>query len=166
MSKSDEVSQTSSSAGTSKYVDGINEERFDLFLQDLRSGKYEQGKASLHTITNYNDGTKSEKLCCLGVACLRPAAEGVIDVKYPSDGYEVVRYDGYNSVDLPDKVADYLGIPEVNRVDSSEGSCNIAFLRMGWNTWSRGNLTAIGFNDTLGKNFAEIADAFEKEFLK
>lgn len=118
------------------------------------------------------DGTKVETFCCLGIACIRPAAEGVITVRRPDDDaeydYTNVRYDGWNTVDLPIAVADYLGIPQANRVDESNNSCNVAFLRMGWKTGagSASRMTAIGFNDSLGKSFNEIADAFEKEFLK
>ena len=154
----------------SKYVDGINEERFDMFLADLRSGDYQQGRGALHTIEVFLDGRVSEKLCCLGVACLRPAAEGVIDVTKPShddESYGNVRYDQWNTVDLPTKVADYLGIPQANRVDEGNNSCNVAFLRMGWNPGTGNRVfTAIGLNDTLNKNFNEIADAFEAEFTR
>lgn len=155
----------------SKYVDGINEERFNLFLSDLRSGEYTQGKGALHTIERLDNGTVVEKQCCLGIACLRPAAEGVIEVKKPfgdDDSFLNVKYDGYNTVDLPLKVADYLGIPEVNRIDLGGSSCNIAFFKEGYTRDDGGSAfkTAIGFNDTLSKDFNEIADAFEKEFTK
>lgn len=157
----------------SKYVDSINEERFDLFLKDLRSGVYLQGSGALHTIEPMADGSDQERLCCLGVACIRPAAEGVIDMKRPDMSeldYEIynVKYDGYNTVDLPLAVADYLGIPEDNRIDNGGGSCNVAFFKSGYvfEDGSTHNFTAIGFNDTFHKSFAEIADAFEKEFTR
>jgi hypothetical protein len=157
----------------SKYVDSINEERFDLFLKDLRSGVYLQGSGSLHTIEPKSGGSEVERLCCLGVACIRPAAEGVIDMQRPDMSeldYEIynVKYDGYNTVDLPLAVADYLGIPEDNRIDNAGGSCNVAFFRAGYDVENVNthNFTAIGFNDSLHKSFVEIADAFEKEFTK
>jgi hypothetical protein len=154
----------------SKYVDGINEERFDNFLSDLRSGNYKQGKNALHVIERFEDGSVVELQCCLGIACLRPAAEGVITVGegLGNGSYRNVKYDGYNTVDLPIKVAEYLGIPEVNRIDDGEGSCNVAFFKAGYvkGDSSTYSFTAIGFNDNLDKSFEEIADAFEKEFTR
>lgn len=139
----------------SKYVDGINEEAFDLFLKDLRSGVYKQGRSTLEF-----DG----KFCCLGVACVRPAAEGVVERRVTlTDSV----YYGDTSVDLPQAVADYLGIPMVNRL-SNDGSTDVAFFKMGFNNEREEDRrwTAIGLNDRLGKTFSEIADAFENEFLK
>lgn len=152
---------------SNKYVDGINEERFELFLKDLRSGDYHQGRSALHYRDINLDGKVVDKFCCLGVACVRPAFDGAITVKYPEGDYATVRYDGYNTVDLPLKVADYLGIPQANRVSVSDGSCDVAFLRMGYDESpdNRG-FTAIGLNDLKGKNFEEIADAFEQEFIR
>lgn len=137
----------------SKYVDGINEEAFDLFLKDLRSGQYEQTRSALEI-----DG----KFCCLGVACIRPAAMGVVErhVRYTESIYY-----GETSVDLPSVVADYLGIPQINRL-SHDDSTDIAFFKMGYDGEREDGRkwTAIGLNDTLGKTFSEIADAFENEF--
>lgn len=139
-----------------KYVDSINEERFDAFLSDLRSGEYNQG----------NDRLESNgKFCCLGVACIRPAAEGVVERNKNEWGSV---YYGETSVDLPEEVADYLGIPKTHRVDPAGSSGNVAFFKQGYDSETRSGMvqTAIGWNDELGKSFAEIADAFEQEFLK
>lgn len=139
-----------------KYVDSINEQRFDAFLSDLRSGEYEQGSERLES---------KGKFCCLGVACIRPAAEGVV-TRSVNDWGSV--YYGETSVDLPEEVADYLGIPKTHRVDLAGSSGNIAFFKQGYSRETRSDLsqTAIGWNDDLNKTFAEIADAFEQEFLK
>lgn len=139
-----------------KYVAGINEERFDAFLGDLRSGKYEQGPNRLES---------KGRFCCLGVACIRPADEGA--VTRGEDEWGSVYY-GATSVDLPVEVADYLGIPHTHRIDPAGNSCNIAFWKQGYDSEVRSGMvqTAIGWNDELGKSFAEIADAFEQEFTK
>lgn len=152
----------------SKYIDGINEERFDAFLSDLRSGNYKQGQSALHTVDKYEDGVV-EHFCCLGVACIRPAAEGVITVSHPESNGYMVKYDGYNATDLPNKVADYLGIPHENRITHSETSGDVAFFKMGYETEEDGlsnGFSAIGLNDRHHKTFHEIADAFEKEFTR
>jgi len=152
----------------SKYVEGINEERFDAFLADLRSGKLLQGTGSLHTIDR-NEEAPIEKFCCLGVACIRPAAEGIVKKNDdPGFGFSYVKYDGQNTTDLPTVVADYLGIPQKNRVDAHGGSSDVAFFKMGYDieTHAGRMFTAVGLNDRLGKTFNQIADAFEQEFLK
>jgi hypothetical protein len=146
----------------SKYVDGINEERFDLFLKDLRSGEFEQGQDLLE-----NNG----KFCCLGVACVRPTAEGVI--RRESTSGNSFRYGNeYKSGGaLPTEVADYLGIPERNRTNS-EFSTDVILFKQDRRHCQCGDdecdepMTAIRMNDSLGKSFAEIADAFELEFRK
>lgn len=155
MSKSDGVSQSTNSVGVSKYIDGINEEAFDLFLKDLRSGDFKQGRSTLEF---------EGKFCCLGVACIRPAAMGVVERKVR---YTDSVYYGDTSVDLPREVADYLGIPQINRL-SHDDSTDIAFFKMGYSSEREEDRkwTAIGLNDTLGKTFNDIADAFENEFLK
>lgn len=142
----------------SKYVDGINEERMDAFLSDLRSGDFEQGRSQLES--------PSGKMCCLGVACVRPAAEGV--VKRTVSDYGSVYY-GDTSVDMPYEVAEYLGIPCENRsAGNLEEGSDIYFLRSGFvpHTHQGRENTAIGYNDSKGRSFSEIAAAFEAEFLK
>lgn len=140
----------------SKYVDGINEERFDNFLSDLRSGEYKQGKSTLET----PDGA----FCCLGVACIRPAAEGIVERRVTDYGSV---YYGETSVDLPAEVAGYLGIPQRNRQDEGMTGTDIMFFKSGYqDVDGKRDATAIGFNDSQGKTFAEIADAFQQEFTK
>lgn len=168
MSKSDEVSQKSTSGGASKYIDGIHEERFDAFLSDLRSGKYIQGTGSLHTTIDNGDGTTTDRFCCLGVGCVRPAAEGVVSTVAPEKLTTEYGLDtSYNmqTADMPKAVGDYLGIPDSHRVDG-KGSFNIPFFKMGYDRYDGCHYTAIGLNDTLGYTFGQIADAFEKEFTK
>lgn len=146
----------------SKYVNGIHEERFDLFLKDLRSGDFAQVRGHLESVGE--DGEVVGR-CCLGVACVRPAAEGVVrrDVSY----YHRVTYDG-NSAELPKVVADYLGIPLVNRTET-EGDTDIKFYKSGYDDMGNTadlNRTAAGLNDYFKYDFNQIADAFELEFTK
>lgn len=51
MSKSIEDSQSVVAGSDSKYIDGINEERFDLFLADLRSGDYHRARVHFTWLT-------------------------------------------------------------------------------------------------------------------
>ncbi len=164
----------------SKYVDGIHEERFDKFLADLRSGEFKQGTGTLHRkrIDGSGEfGSQEETFCCLGVACYRAAEAGATQKFHENDDerYNLAYGDAWNSAELPQEVADYLGIPEHNRTYKS-ASTNIVFHRLGYREWEDdydgdltedpSYLTAVGMNDTLGKSFAEIADAFEAEFKR
>lgn len=141
---------------TSKYVDGIHEERFDQFLTDLRSGEFNQGSHTLEL-----DG----KFCCLGLACVRPHSLGLVE-RSESLYTGTIRY-GNTSVDMPVEVADYLGIPSDNRTGGMGNSTDIAFFKQGYEFSETANRhTAIGWNDALKKTFPEIADAFEQEFTR
>lgn len=86
-----------------------------LWIDDLRSGKYEQGREALIT----KDGH-----CCLGVAC-RTASENGVPLTFVSsdvgshmvfDGEDVVDldYDDANYSYLPTSVAVWLGLQENN----------------------------------------------------
>jgi hypothetical protein len=147
----------------SKYVDGINEERFDLFLKDLRSGEFEQGRNSLES---------NGKFCCLGVACVRPTAKGIVQRQHAGGSSYMYGNDRVTSTALPIEVADYLGIPERNRTNNELATDVILFKQdrrhcpCGAECDIDSPTTAIRMNDSLGKSFAEIADAFELEFRK
>src|SRR5687768_1019779 len=132
-----------------KYVDGINEDNFDAFLEALRSGEYTQGRMTLEN--------RQGEFCCLGVACHLAWQDGQIDREMRSWGQAA--YGGFNSV-LPEAVAVWLGLPESNLVDGTS-AFDVAFFKQGFN--GHNNETAVGWNDSLNKSFAEIADAFELE---
>lgn len=162
----------------SKYVDGIHEERFDQFLADLRSGEFKQGTGTLHKkrIDGSGEfGSQEETFCCLGVACYRAAEAGATQRFEDDERYNLAYGDAWNSAELPQEVADWLGIPEANRSYKS-GSTNVLFHRLGYMDYDEDfegdmledpcYLTAVGMNDTLGKSFAEIADVFEAEFIR
>ncbi len=133
----------------SKYVDGINEENMDTFLDALRSGEFEQGKHYLNA---------EGKMCCLGVASELAHRAGVVDKQVDQCG--VAKYSGYTGI-LGPKVAEWLGLPNIADGD-------VPFHKLGYrpNGQTHMSITAMGYNDTLGKSFPEIADAFEKEFTR
>jgi hypothetical protein len=135
----------------SKYIDGINEENMDAFLAALRSGEFEQGKYHLN---------QNGKMCCLGVASELAHRAGVVTKEV--DEYGAAKYNGYTGI-LGEKVAEWLGLPNTHDGD-------VAFHKSGYRPNHIGHgymaITAMGYNDLLNKSFLEIADAFEKEFLK
>lgn len=83
------------------------------WIDELRSGKYVQGRGDLHYIgyVRSEDGTpepSNEKFCCLGILCKMAADAGAIEAE---DGASVVRYgvEG-ESTYLPDEVVEWAGL--------------------------------------------------------
>lgn len=157
------------SNSSAKYIDGINEEAMDEFLSALRSGSWAQAQGQLEN--------KRAGFCCLGVAARLFHQVVGIERREPSDS-GLIWY-GDASGALPSAIADYLGIPEANRTDTSHGyvvtTTDIKFFKQGHvdqagaddDDWDDDNhQTAISWNDTMGKSFAEIADAFDEEFRR
>lgn len=80
-------------------------DRAKLWVEELRSGKYEQAQASLRT--------EDDKFCCLGVLCELAVAEGILepptlqgfsrDYYYQSDGFKTSTY-------LPESVQKWAGM--------------------------------------------------------
>jgi len=138
----------------SKYIAGINEENFDAFLTALRSGDYKQGHHKLES----RDGS----FCCLGVVSNLASEAGAVERKELD--YGGIFYDTSSGA-LSLRVADWIGLPKSHRVHG-ETSCDVPFFKQGFdnNDDDKRVHTAIGWNDSLGKSFAEIADAFEAEF--
>lgn len=173
MSKSVEDSQTSSSAGTSKYVDGVNEENMDLFLKALRSGEYGQTTGRLCKVRNNPDSTAA--FCCLGVASEMAHQADSEAVRKKEDGYGFV---SYNDKELlaPKATIDWLGIPVQNTDPDGLDSYafNILFFKAGevidseqlFEYGYEEKVSASELNDDLGLDFDEIANVFENEFLR
>lgn len=144
----------------------VNKRAIKLWVDALRSGRFVQGRWSLHETS-----AEGDKFCCLGVACLLAIEDGVpvtrkirrldrqrFDVsEYPSEkwaernpndsNWSLVFYNG-ESIFLPDAVRKWLGLysenPHVGKKNSAE--------------------LLSGLNDD-GVSFNEIADAIEKEWL-
>lgn len=173
MSKSDEVSQTSSSAGTSKYVDGVNEENMDAFLKALRSGQYEQTAGRLYRKLTYN--TQVGGFCCLGVASELAHQADSIAVRKEEYVYGLVSYNNQELL-APKATIDWLGIPEEN-VDP-DGLDSLAFNIIFFKADEvidpetlhehgyEHNVSASELNDDMGLDFDKIADVFENEFKR
>lgn len=123
-----------------------------LWVEALRSGKYQQGSGALHSV--YEDG--SVKHCCLGVLCVVAKENGVdlpVDKTWPSerDTEEKrvrMEYAG-DSVWLPVAVRKWAGIENCNPYVKFPLPTNLE---------NRGSLT--GLNDT-GLTFEQIADYIE-----
>jgi hypothetical protein len=146
-----------------------NRERIQLFTAALRSGRFQQGTGAL---ARRIDGTW--QYCCLGVAC-EVAAENGLDLPHEdtaSAGGGVLRHythsgrvtkdpfdDFVNYVVLPASVSDWYGFdnhdPDLNFDDIGEVLGEVR----------REPVSAAEANDGHGKNFAEIADAFDATYV-
>lgn len=125
-----------------------------LWVDALRSGKYEQGTGWL---ARRDSPTDTYKYCCLGVAC-DVAVKNGLDLDVTEQQYGGASYFEYNArdVSLPLAVADWLGVdgtsiylpnPHQNRIDK------------------RREVPAITLNDDFLCSFAVIADAIEKKYF-
>lgn len=140
-----------------KYVEGIDEENMDRFLAALRSGAYKQGTGNLA----YDNGS-GMKHCCLGVGSELAFQDGAVS-RIVNDGS--VKFG--NSYQLASEaLLDWLGIPEVNRINIYGDSWNIKFFKSTqYNSFHDHYTTATDLNDGERLSFNSIADVFEAEFL-
>ena len=131
--------------------------RRKLFTAALRSDEFQQGKGNLSYRTIVN---KRWEHCCLGVACIIAQRNG-LDLPFQDSGEErwysvtgdpdVTDFD--NSTVLPATVAKWYGWdtdPEIPYADEDG---------FDW------EIPAADVNDSKGKSFAEIADAFDAKYV-
>lgn len=120
----------------------MNERIGRLWIDALRSGKYEQGFGALN---------RNGKFCCLGVLCEVAIAEGIkLEVgnrSHPSDdATEFVYYDGRNAA-LPIAVREWAEMySEIGIIDLSVEPKQILVV----------------INDSRNVDFNEIADVIER----
>jgi hypothetical protein len=132
----------------------VNKERVQLWVDALRSGKYNQGDGALRIV--FESGV-DEKFCCLGVAC---DISGVGEWEFNS-GTEIDEAIYYSPDDkfsngnrdssiLTGRVAEWFGFnsKDPNLIDE-DGDYE----------------KATALNDSHGYTFEEIADAIERTFL-
>lgn len=136
-----------------------NRENIALWVQALRSGEFEQGRAWLNLNNRY---------CCLGVACEIAIRNGV-ELSTEIHGGAAVHYnDGLNSPTakvLPTRVREWLGLA----VGSTDPYVRTAreLHEAQYGTIPAGNsvqLTAC--NDVYRLDFATIATMIEDTYLK
>lgn len=132
----------------------VNKENMRLFIEALRSGEYRQTTKNLAV----KRGDSEWGYCCLGVACEVAIASGVelevteSETRYTESTIYRRRYNGTAAV-MPEPVVEWLGLPPLTAdpdliVGDGEIRC------------------ASYLNDDRKLTFAQIADAFERTFLK
>lgn len=156
------------------YVDGVNAEALDKFLEALESGEYRQGQQRLHTISD-------DSMCCLGVATsvLGPECGVVLRDVQPrreniSHQYMVEQNGDVYYVLMPPAVTKYLGIPEkflepgniagdtilVPREEEDDGHDFDFYIRNG------ADMVAVSSLNDQGYSFTEIARRIREALTK
>lgn len=124
----------------------VNKERVRLLVEALRSGQYNQTRGFLCRI---DPVTYERKYCCLGVATVVAQENGVQLTETTTEG-GVIQFDGAAAC-LPFVVMDWYGLDLPNPI---------------LNDGSTFNPPATVLNDIREFTFPEIADAFEKAYLR
>jgi hypothetical protein len=139
------------------YIDPVILARRKHFIAVLRTDEYQQGPSFLHI--KQPDGTW--KHCCLGVACLVAIEDGLPLRHRDTDIYRSYTSSGLNEEDdyyndfstLPTSVAIWYGFPS--------NDPDIPVERYGITKMQNASYA----NDIANKTFAEIADAFETQYV-
>lgn len=136
----------------------VNKENMRLFIEALRSGEFAQGRSTLAA----KIGEDSQwKYCCLGVACEIAIRNGAVvevqehEITYTDAGHRLYRTYGGTSTVLPASVLGWLGLggdqtdPRLLTGHTAEHTAH-----------------ATNLNDNQHWTFEQIAEGFERTFLK
>lgn len=133
----------------------VNKELVKLWVDTLRSGKYQQGKKALRS--------KDDKFCCLGVLC--DISKDTLDTNWVlGNAYDKNHYslDGFGGV-LPESVVNYLGVTSENyNVQISHKNSKLPNFVL---EKEKEEIYLTNLNDDYGLSFDQIADVLEEEFL-
>lgn len=123
-----------------------------MWLEDLRSGNFEQGTGVLHRALNGEQSASDHTFCCLGVLSERAVAEGVCERVVHSDTgtfagvFDYVDGDGY-------KEHHYL----TPAVQEWAGTDSDPYLKI------NGRTQRVSQHNDEGATFEQIADAIEEQ---
>lgn len=112
-----------------------------LWVEALRSGKYEQGKHALRSADN--------KYCCLGVLCEIAVKEGAIEPPTQHE-YGSYVYEQMATAFLPPTVLTWANM-QSNGLSTASGQ------------WGNSRHETLSWLNDDGVPFAEIADTIERE---
>lgn len=138
----------------------LNRERLALWVQALRSGKYEQGTGALEYSIRHSEYPQKVVTthCCLGVAC-RVAIDNGLRVEFRNFAgtTEFLCEDGrpgsvWTSGHMPERVAEWFGLPALTPISTNVILTDEA-------------ITATIANDQERWTFEQIADALESRYL-
>lgn len=136
----------------------MNPERKAMWLQDLRSGEFQQGRGTLHSV----DGEGNEEFCCLGLVSKRAFEAGICTRKLDAhaERYIYEELDGSCSSEtgLLPSIMKWLGFEP--REDGGYDQSIKVFIGMGLVR----DYSVIYLNDDLRWTFPQIADVVERTF--
>lgn len=148
---------------TSNTSRAPDKEHIRLLVDTLRSDRFQQGREHLKLIARRTlDGEKRTQHCCLGVACEIAIEHGLsltVDQSYNGR----ISFDGETGY-LPNKVQDWYGLPANPYLEAPMPK--FRWYRLFWQKKQAPPIVATEANDDLGLSFLEIADAFERTYLK
>lgn len=158
--KSSEASQKSTSGGSSKYIEDINDEAMDAWINALRSGDYQQTRSCL---------ADSKGMCCLGVQASllggKPSVHVDYGMRFEGDGctYEFLPpVYVIEALNLPEEYVHRNGTVASVLVDATQTEQDNRLTEYGDDT----KISVTVFNDGLRMDFNEIADRLEDTFLR
>lgn len=122
-----------------------------MWLEDLRSGNFEQGTGVLHRALN-GESASDHTFCCLGVLSERAVAEGVCErVAHPDTG----TYAGvFNYVDGDGYTEHHYLTPQVQEWAGTDSD---PYLKI------NGRTQRVSQHNDEGATFEQIADAIEAQ---
>lgn len=158
------------------YLDGVNAEALDKFLEALESGKYSQGENRLHTAA-------SGAMCCLGVATAELGPEcGVKLMNMDANTMltEISRHYVVSATGrqyyllMPPEVTAYLGIPADFQEPGNQAGDTILVPReeeddeYDFDFYPRGevDMVAVSSLNDQGYSFTEIARRIREALTK
>lgn len=138
----------------------VNNERIDMWIAALRSGKYKQGKHTL-TMVDFNG---NEFDCCLGVACKLNRSD--IDRVRSNGEFKYFPIDDElrihaTAIELPERMRQWLGIETCN------GVIDHPFMLQAESKHGASSHYTLALLNDDGLTFNQIADVidFFREFL-
>lgn len=139
----------------------------DQWIEELRSGNYDQGGGDLHAIIPKGFDVYDEKFCCLGVLCLMAKRAGVVQDERVLAGRAVAYGASGETAYLPEEVIEWAGLKYEGKRQYTESDIEEprGFLTQGTreNAW-RDSESLSGMNDS-GVPFDEIADVIQTKVI-
>lgn len=132
----------------------VNKELVKLWVDTLRSGKYQQGTRALRN--------KDDKFCCLGVLC--DITKDTLNLEWELESIEGIYTIETNGGVLPDSVWKYLGKEVDYKVKISVTNSKLPLSVTESSLFSK-HIYLVTLNDHYQLSFDQIADILEEEFL-
>jgi hypothetical protein len=146
----------------------IQPERVALLVAALESDRFKQTHAILTRRIIGNDMQEVDAHCCLGVACIVAAENGLdLDIEQKTNAYDrsvKVFYDGRVDV-LPGSVREWFGFNVEDPMLRRPAKPRVWYKPWTWKYSESEPVSAVHANDELRLSFKDIARAFRYTYL-